>query len=153
MTQLRQIRRWVPVCSHEYIRILLFFLFLYLVCSQIWQNYFVNDRHFGYITKSLKETLDCNNTVKYPQTDSDRFGLHWLYFGTGSFQICCQDIHWWQHAPQNRGKFGEFFLRKKKHFARNLRPCVAICPFFRPPPKKELVHITQRYGGITLKKF
>jgi hypothetical protein len=27
------------------------------VCSQIWLNYFLDDRHYGYITKSLKETL------------------------------------------------------------------------------------------------
>jgi len=87
MTQIRQIWRWVPVCSHEYRRILFFFLLLYLVCSQIWQNYFVNDRHFGYIKNSLKETLDCNNTGKYPQTDSDRFGLHWLYLGTVSLNL------------------------------------------------------------------
>jgi hypothetical protein len=25
----------------------------YLVCNQIWLNYFVNDHHFGYITKIL----------------------------------------------------------------------------------------------------
>ncbi len=33
-----------------------FFLFRlsYLVCSQIWLNYFLDDCHFGYITKSLK---------------------------------------------------------------------------------------------------
>jgi hypothetical protein len=29
-------------------------LFLYLVCNQIWVNYFLNDCHFGYITKSLQ---------------------------------------------------------------------------------------------------
>jgi hypothetical protein len=29
----------------------------YLVCSQIWLNHFLDDRHFAYITKSLKETL------------------------------------------------------------------------------------------------
>ncbi len=38
------------------------FLFLilkpsYLLCSQIWINYLLGDHHFGYITKSLKETL------------------------------------------------------------------------------------------------
>jgi hypothetical protein len=31
-----------------------FFLHSYLVLSQIWLNYFLDDRHFGYITKSLK---------------------------------------------------------------------------------------------------
>ncbi len=35
-----------------------FSLLSYLVCNQIWLNYFMNDRlDFGYITKSLKETL------------------------------------------------------------------------------------------------
>jgi hypothetical protein len=41
------------VDSPEYI----FFLHSYLVRSQIWLNHFLDDRHFGYITKSLKETL------------------------------------------------------------------------------------------------
>jgi hypothetical protein len=31
-----------------------FFFFKYLVCNQIWLNYFLNDHHFGYITKSLQ---------------------------------------------------------------------------------------------------
>jgi hypothetical protein len=52
---------WVPVGSQEYRRIF-FPLLPYLVCSQIWLNYFLNDCHFDYITKSLKETLvaSCN---------------------------------------------------------------------------------------------
>jgi hypothetical protein len=29
----------------------------YLLCNQIWLNYFLDDRHFGYITKSLKAVL------------------------------------------------------------------------------------------------
>jgi len=45
------------VDSPEYRRTLLFFLLSYLVRSQIWLNYFLDDRHSGYITKSLKETL------------------------------------------------------------------------------------------------
>ncbi len=47
------------VDSPKYRRIVFFFFFLlsYLVRSQIWLNYFLDDRHFGYITKSLKETL------------------------------------------------------------------------------------------------
>ncbi len=37
---------------------LLFFYTFILICSQIWLNYFwIIDRHFGYITKSLKENL------------------------------------------------------------------------------------------------
>ncbi len=44
--------------AKEYRRILFFFFFLvlpsYLVCSQIWLNYFLDDCHFGYITKILK---------------------------------------------------------------------------------------------------
>jgi hypothetical protein len=45
-------------CSQEYGRILYFiFLLSYLVYSQIWLNCFLDDHHFGYITKSLKETL------------------------------------------------------------------------------------------------
>jgi hypothetical protein len=47
----------LPEGSQEYRMILFFFLTSYLLCSQIWQNYFLDDRHFGYITKSLKETL------------------------------------------------------------------------------------------------
>jgi hypothetical protein len=44
--------------SQEYGRILYFiFLLSYLVYSQIWLNCFLDDHHFGYITKSLKETL------------------------------------------------------------------------------------------------
>jgi hypothetical protein len=34
-----------------------FSLYSYLLCSQIWLNYFLDDCHFGYITKSFKETL------------------------------------------------------------------------------------------------
>jgi hypothetical protein len=34
----------------------IFFLPTYLIHSQIWLNYFSG--HFGYITKSLKETLE-----------------------------------------------------------------------------------------------
>jgi len=48
-----------PVDSQEYRMILLKNTFSYLICSQIWLNYFVNDHHFGYIAKSLKETLVC----------------------------------------------------------------------------------------------
>jgi hypothetical protein len=44
----------------EYRRILFFFSLLsYLVCSQIWLNYFVNDHHFDYITKILKRNSVC----------------------------------------------------------------------------------------------
>jgi hypothetical protein len=32
-----------------------FVLLSYLLYNQIWLNYFLNDRHFGYITKSLKK--------------------------------------------------------------------------------------------------
>jgi hypothetical protein len=45
------------VGSQEYRRILIFFLLSFLVCRPIWLNYFLSDHHFGYITKSLKETL------------------------------------------------------------------------------------------------
>jgi hypothetical protein len=34
-----------------------FFLISYLGYSKIWLNYFLDDCHFGYITKSIKETL------------------------------------------------------------------------------------------------
>jgi hypothetical protein len=37
--------------------ILFFSLLSYLLCNQIWLNYFLDDCHFGYITNSLKETL------------------------------------------------------------------------------------------------
>jgi hypothetical protein len=44
--------------SKEHRRILyIVFLLSYLLCSQIWLNYFLDDHHFDYITKSLKETL------------------------------------------------------------------------------------------------
>jgi hypothetical protein len=44
--------------SQEYRRIFIFFpLPSYLLCSQIWLNYFLDDHHSGYVTKSLKETL------------------------------------------------------------------------------------------------
>jgi hypothetical protein len=33
------------------------FLHSYLLCNEIWLHYFPDDYHFGYITKSLKETL------------------------------------------------------------------------------------------------
>ncbi len=46
-----------PVGSQEYRRILFFCLLPYLVCSQSWLNDFATDHHFGYITKSFKETL------------------------------------------------------------------------------------------------
>jgi hypothetical protein len=49
--------KFPPVGSQDYRRILLFFLLSCLVCSQIWLNCFLNDRHFGYIKKSIKETL------------------------------------------------------------------------------------------------
>ncbi len=35
--------------------ICIFFLLSYLTCSQIWLNYFLDDRHFDYMTKSLKK--------------------------------------------------------------------------------------------------
>ncbi len=47
----------VAVEIQEYRRILFFLLLSYRVCNQVWLNYFVNDSHFGYFTKSLKETL------------------------------------------------------------------------------------------------
>jgi hypothetical protein len=34
----------------------------------MWLNYFVNDCHFGYITKSLKETLVAHHTYYLPLT-------------------------------------------------------------------------------------
>ncbi len=41
------------VHSQEYRRILFsfFFLFSYLVCSQIWLNHLMDDHHFSYLTK------------------------------------------------------------------------------------------------------
>jgi hypothetical protein len=44
-----------PEGSQEYRRMLFFFLPSYLLCSQIWLNYLLDDHHFGYITKSLKK--------------------------------------------------------------------------------------------------
>jgi hypothetical protein len=66
MTQSRQImKNFFPnfqifmISSSRYPRIWKdsFFLLSYLVRSQIWLNYFVNDRDFDYITKSLNQTL------------------------------------------------------------------------------------------------
>jgi hypothetical protein len=34
----------------------------------MWLNHFVNDCHFGYITKSLKETLVAQHTYYLPLT-------------------------------------------------------------------------------------
>jgi hypothetical protein len=45
------------VSNQEYRKILFFFILSYLVCNQIWLNYFLDDHHFDYITKSLKETM------------------------------------------------------------------------------------------------
>jgi hypothetical protein len=44
-----------------------FFPTFILVCSQVWQNHFVNDGHFGYITNSLKQTLGttCQGYVQH----------------------------------------------------------------------------------------
>ncbi len=49
-------KKKVPVSSQEYRRILVSFLLSYLVCNPIWLNYFLYDRHLGYITKSFKNT-------------------------------------------------------------------------------------------------
>ncbi len=56
--EIARVLRWLPEGSQEDRRILCFFLPSYLLCSQIWLNYFLDDYHFGYITKSLKETLE-----------------------------------------------------------------------------------------------
>ncbi len=53
------------VDSPEYRRTLLFFLLSYLVRSQIWLNYFLDDRHFGYITKIIKR--DPSWGYRYPK--------------------------------------------------------------------------------------
>jgi hypothetical protein len=71
-----------------------FFLPSYILCSQIWLNYFLDDRYFGdYITKSLKETLlqpwgmlwgcPCPGALAYTQRTSRIFsrcmwGEHYL---------------------------------------------------------------------------
>jgi len=41
------------VSNREYRKILFFFILSYLVYNQIWLNYFLDDHHFDYITKSL----------------------------------------------------------------------------------------------------
>jgi hypothetical protein len=44
--------------NQEYKKLLRFsFQLSYLGLSQIWLNYFLNDCHIDYITKSLKQTL------------------------------------------------------------------------------------------------
>jgi hypothetical protein len=51
---------WLPEeCRQKYRRILYLFPPSFLLCNQIWLNYFLDDCcHFGYGTKSLKQTLD-----------------------------------------------------------------------------------------------
>jgi hypothetical protein len=56
--EIARVFRSLPEGSQEYRRNLCFFLPSYLLCSQIWLNYFLDDYHFDYITKSLKETLE-----------------------------------------------------------------------------------------------
>jgi hypothetical protein len=65
--------KYVPVSSQEYRRILfLFFLLSYLVCSQIWLNHLMDDRHFNYIKKNLKKKGVCH-VVALPFTLIKRY--------------------------------------------------------------------------------
>jgi hypothetical protein len=49
----------------------------YLVCNQIWQNYSVNDGHFGYSTKSLKGNPGPWGSKKHD--DARRIWLWWVF--------------------------------------------------------------------------
>jgi len=42
-----------------------------VVCSQIWLNYFLDDRHLDYVTKSLKETLHDGLCIVIDLTNSE----------------------------------------------------------------------------------
>ncbi len=42
-----------------------------MVCSQIWPNYFLDDHHLDYITKSLKEALHDGLCIVIDLTNSD----------------------------------------------------------------------------------
>jgi hypothetical protein len=47
-----------------------FLILSYLVCSQIWLNYFMDDYHFGYITKSYEAKLEVIRNKSGPFYDS-----------------------------------------------------------------------------------
>jgi len=48
--------KYVPVSSQEYIEgFYFFFLLSYLVCSQIWLNHLMDDRHFNYIKRKFEK--------------------------------------------------------------------------------------------------
>ncbi len=65
MTRIHQISKQLNNSNHQNCMItssnpqdnkgFFFFLLSYLTCSQIWQNYFLDDRHFDYMTKSSKK--------------------------------------------------------------------------------------------------
>jgi len=42
-----------------------------VVCSQIWPNYFLDDQHLDYVTKSLKETLHDDLCIVIDLTNSE----------------------------------------------------------------------------------
>jgi len=55
-TTVIRLQKQIPPSARDTLRVLRGYL-INFVCSQIWLNYFLDDHHYGYITKSLKETL------------------------------------------------------------------------------------------------
>ncbi len=47
-----------------------FLILSYFVCNQIWLNYFLDDYHFGYITKSYEAKLEVIRSKSGPFYDS-----------------------------------------------------------------------------------
>jgi hypothetical protein len=92
--EIARVLRWLPKGSQEYRRILCFFLPSYLLCSQIWLNYFLDDYHFGYIPISLKETLE--RWLKFSAVPAQN--LLWKIIIAagciaGNFSCCCVLSH------------------------------------------------------------
>jgi len=95
-----------PRIAQEYRRFLSFFFLLsYLVCSQIWLNYFLDDYHFGYITKSLKETLV--GTI-VPSLDNSFFFLIIIYLFPHYLMTWAHFFS--QKNPSNVSHFFSFFF-------------------------------------------
>jgi hypothetical protein len=92
------------------------FSFSYLVCNQIWLNYIMNDRHFGYITKSLKETLSGKHFLVFLKIA--RFNL-----SQGVVSLCDSAIVWYERV------WG-FIHNEKLHLRRTVKVKIPITDHF-----------------------
>lgn len=72
--------------------------FIYLECSQMWLNYFLDDHHykFDYITKSLKETLVGHSSPQSSKKGSSLESFPKNNKGNKSTNM----THWWHHCSQ-----------------------------------------------------